>query len=761
MTAPRKTFETPEQIEAIVRSFDPECVRNGRELQFLNPHRSDRKRGSASINLDTGAWADFADTTGKAKGKSAASLQRFMEGINTTVAGKQMLVIPKNPLAVQTPAPLQAMVPLPAAPKGTPGPTAAPPKGFKYVGSWGYVNEAGLEFYYVARYDALAGKGKTFRPFHWEGKWILGDPPGKLPLYHLNRLRDRPDAPVLLCEGEKKTDAAQKRFPDYVCTTSPHGANSAAKADWSPLAGRLVVVWPDNDEPGRGYAEDAAKLLHAAGGATVRIVQIPPHFPEKWDLADEPPKATDLESLLSAAVMVPPTPQPLEMHDPTSWATSDAPPVRWLVKGLLPQGVPAIFAGKSNGGKSLIALHLSLSVASGLPFFGYESDGVAKKVLYLSMEDDQDELRRRFRRCLEYFRESKFWTEKEEAKLLSNWRPVFPNWASDEKKTLGAIAGHLQRFADELCSTGGQLGLIVLDTLAALSEGDENDANVQSALWASCHRLVEGTGASSLMIHHVRKQAANSKLSMAERLNFDNLRGSSAIVAGTRAIIQLEPLSPEESVKHGLDEDRAAAGNYVILAMTKQISGVKGGWVALQQRAVDEVGAGFFELMADSENICASLRSKAAAAKLSQAQSILLDLSDGVPLEDIALKHWPKYIAQSDRTKKLQKALSDIRRRQKWLEPGSTKITLLGQVALSKLREKSIRQVETHAVVECEESSKSGPLTTIGKPTKVPTKTIRQKKGTPLAAPSGTGKKKRRLAEKLSQNATNKVLGNK
>ncbi len=51
-------------------------------------------------------------------------------------------------------------------------------------------------------------------------------------------------------EGEKAADTAQRIFPDHVAVTSPGGAKAAGKADWGPLAGRRVVIWPDNDEPG-------------------------------------------------------------------------------------------------------------------------------------------------------------------------------------------------------------------------------------------------------------------------------------------------------------------------------------------------------------------------------------------------------------------------------------------------------------------------------------------------------------------------------
>ena len=130
-----------------------------------------------------------------------------------------------------------------------------------------------------------AGK-KTFRA-------SKGFPDPPRPLYGLARLAQRPDAPVLVVEGEKAADAAGKTFPDYVCVTSPFGAQSAAKADWTPLAGRDVTVWPDHDAAGAKYAADVVQLAPHA-----KVVPLPGSFPEGWDLADDLPSGVTVEVLL-------------------------------------------------------------------------------------------------------------------------------------------------------------------------------------------------------------------------------------------------------------------------------------------------------------------------------------------------------------------------------------------------------------------------------------------------------------------------------
>jgi hypothetical protein len=74
--------------------------------------------------------------------------------------------------------------------------------------------------------------------------------------------------------------------PGFVTTTSPGGAKAGAQADWRPIRGRSVVIWPDADGPGAEYAKVIAKLAAAAGALAVKIIRPLPHLAEGWDAAD-------------------------------------------------------------------------------------------------------------------------------------------------------------------------------------------------------------------------------------------------------------------------------------------------------------------------------------------------------------------------------------------------------------------------------------------------------------------------------------------
>lgn len=177
-------------------------------------------------------------------------------------------------------------------PDDAPAPPDAHPVLGKPSARWFYADGEGRLLGLANRFDAPDGS-KQFRPSTlWERErdrrreWRWEAWPASRPLYGLDHLAERPKAPVVVCEGEKAADAAAGLLPDHVVVTSPNGAKAAPKADWSPLAGRRVVVWPDADPPGRVYAEAVVALAREAGAAFVAVLTPPEDVPEGWDAAD-------------------------------------------------------------------------------------------------------------------------------------------------------------------------------------------------------------------------------------------------------------------------------------------------------------------------------------------------------------------------------------------------------------------------------------------------------------------------------------------
>jgi predicted P-loop ATPase len=128
-----------------------------------------------------------------------------------------------------------------------------------------------------------------------EEAWCHRAFPTPRSLYGLEKLTKRPDAPVLLCEGEKAADAAQRLLPGHIALTWPGGAQAVHLADWSALEGRNVTIWPDADEQGVKAAEAIRTKLTIQRLMTI----IPRKMAKGWDAADAEKEGWEAERLAS------------------------------------------------------------------------------------------------------------------------------------------------------------------------------------------------------------------------------------------------------------------------------------------------------------------------------------------------------------------------------------------------------------------------------------------------------------------------------
>lgn len=161
-------------------------------------------------------------------------------------------------------------------------------KHYKYgnpVAMWCYKTKESKPLFYVCRYTD--GDGKQFFPYTYfsDGKWKQRAWPIPRPLYNLDVLHLYPDRPVLLVEGEKAADSAQKIVGDvYVVTTWSNGAQAFPKSKYDVLKGRRILIWPDNDAPGIKCARQIENLLSPLC-PQIKTID-PSDKPEGWDAAD-------------------------------------------------------------------------------------------------------------------------------------------------------------------------------------------------------------------------------------------------------------------------------------------------------------------------------------------------------------------------------------------------------------------------------------------------------------------------------------------
>jgi putative DNA primase/helicase len=262
------------RAEFLIPQWLPDGKRVGHEWVARNSTRQDAHLGSFKVNLRTGEWADFAT---EEKGTDLVSVFAYLNHLSQGEAAKRLAEahgLNVKPYTARSGAEGGAMwKPLTPIPANAPPPPQAHPRHGKPSCSWTYRNGQGAVLCHVLRFDLPEGKqilpltycrnGKGETAWRWQG---LPEPRA---LYNLDKLTTNPTAVVVLTEGEKAADSAAALFPEYVTTATLNGAQSPHKTDFTPLAGRTVWLWPDNDDPGRNYADKVAELLKKVGASHV------------------------------------------------------------------------------------------------------------------------------------------------------------------------------------------------------------------------------------------------------------------------------------------------------------------------------------------------------------------------------------------------------------------------------------------------------------------------------------------------------------
>lgn len=283
------------QIESVLNRWLPGGVKKGPEYVALNPTRSDTKLGSFSVNISSGAWSDFA--TGDTG--DIVSLVAYVDGCSDKEAAERLAEflgiqhnsrgVPAQRSAANTDKTSSTLQPCQAKEirnlQPVPDeniescPSAHPTLG-KPSQIWSYLDREGRLLMRVARFNTTKnGKpDKEFRPLSFNHKskaWVWRQPEGKRPLYGLETLKDyKSTSPILLVEGEKAADHARRLFPEIPALTWAFGSGGASKPDFSPLAGRPVWYWPDNDEPGRNSIGPLVAALKASSVPSVSLLDI-------------------------------------------------------------------------------------------------------------------------------------------------------------------------------------------------------------------------------------------------------------------------------------------------------------------------------------------------------------------------------------------------------------------------------------------------------------------------------------------------------
>ena len=406
-------------------------------------------------------------------------------------------------------------------------------------GQWDYISRDGEVLVTVRRYD-IGGK-KEFRP------WVPGvaypKAPEVRPLYNIPNILN--EQRVVWVEGEKCAQALIDAGIPATCTLGGAGAltrKNAEKFDFTPLRGKDLIIWPDNDDAGRRLAEIVREVALESDADTVTILQSPTGKPPKWDAADAISEGFDVREFIEGGIGH--THRAINLLNDSlliSRFTGSAPIQEFLVDGTFPIGVPIIFAAAGDAGKGMMTLDLAMKVAAGRPLqnaFG----GTVKEfgdVVIFTAEDDEAEMHRRIERLDEEGLRFDY-PNKLHVVPLPNVGGVFPilrDNMGDYSET-----DEFKKIYEQILQLDN-LKLIVFDPLASFVHADVNaDPAAGAALTGLLAKVATETGASVIVCHHMTKVQGDKIISKPEEAR-NLIRGTSALVDGVRcafAIWQLD-----------------------------------------------------------------------------------------------------------------------------------------------------------------------------------------------------------------------------
>lgn len=195
-------------------------------------------------------------------------------------------------------------------------------------------------------------------------------------------------------------------------------------------------------------------------------------------------------------------------------------PPSWLIRDFLERDSLAQVFGEPGCGKSFLAVDVACACAAGRPFHGRKV-AVAAPVVYIAGEGRAG-LKRRFEAWAQHHRVS-----------LGDL-PIFLSGGPAQLCDPGSVAQVIE--AVETAAANGPPALIILDTLARNSGGDENSTSEMGDFIAACDRLRSLHGAAVLLIHH------------SGHLNKTRARGASAIFGALDSAFRLD-MDPEGVIR--------------------------------------------------------------------------------------------------------------------------------------------------------------------------------------------------------------------
>ncbi len=358
----------------------------------------------------------------------------------------------------------------------------------KVVGIFKYQDGAGQTVYWKERIEpGRDGRKKEF--FFYclrDGQKIRGR--GRDPIIYNLPFLTKAEGPIYFVEGEAKADLLTDWGLTATCLDNGSTVLSPATLEnWRETYLRYfqgkeaVYILPDNDDPGRKYADFLARELKSTVGS-VKVVPLPELLP-KGDILDWWKAGGTKEKLIELVDQIAEWKPDNRLLFLKSWEEiyTSVIEVEYLVDRLIPKNAITVLFGRGGIGKTWLALELAQCVGAGIPFLGLETQQTT--VVYIDFENPMAVLTSR--------------TQK-----LGEAKGVFFWLANDEIKK----APKLDSPDWEIYKTLPRGSLLTFDTLRSSQSKDE-DKSQDMAMVLGRLKELRDLGFTIVLLHHTPKNS--------------------------------------------------------------------------------------------------------------------------------------------------------------------------------------------------------------------------------------------------------------
>jgi hypothetical protein len=563
----------------------PQAKAAGNELQCGDIHGGPGR--SFCINPETGAWIDNGTDQ---RGGDLISLVAKRDGLSQGDAARRVAEesnFPGDLPPLPLPQRMRKQKPeRPTIGQGTDKPAATKPdrKALSKAPATGepthiypYYNPDGSLAFEMWRFEKPG-----YRKLVIKGKGV----------YNPDLLYNLTDAlqydTVFVVEGENKVEALKAPIVGLSGVCNPSGAGKWRETHSKALAGKKVIILPDNDGPGQTHAAQVAKSVYPYA-ASVKIVDLP-GLPPKGDVVDWLAAGNDPQSIVAlmdvASLYGPPAKddeeqiplRPIQRLNPADYSgmryLEAAPPAPdWLLVDSLPRGCIGAIIAPSGTGKGYMALQLSANLAAGAGFFGVWDIPRPFKVLYLTAEESPRVVHERALNSLKRLPPE---TRQDAAGRL--WAIPLQGLIHMSKPDGQGGTMPTDNYFD-LDNLIGELrpDVVFVDTFAKFAPCPENDNQAVTIVCGLFEELAAKHGCNVIFLHHTRKAGgafADSKDELRTALSQSAIRGASALPACIRWGLMMVPLSEEFAFRLiGKQAEGKPAGTFVAARVGKKNEG--------------------------------------------------------------------------------------------------------------------------------------------------------------------------------------------